>query len=239
MTVDLHTHTLASGHAFNTIDELAAGAAQAGIELLGISDHGPSMEGASKAGYFEMAQRVPKRIGATGVWFGCEANITDLKGRLDLPDATIRGLDFLMAGLHARTPFPRSESAATNTRAIVACIRRYRPLAITHPFTLEFPTIVEEIAQAAADYDVAVEVNLARIRARISARGNACAELTHTRNMLAAAEGCNAAVIIGSDAHHRSELGSTPAELDHLSGILEFDLGRAINFSTERWNLNV
>ena len=35
--LDVHTHTLASGHAYNTIREMAMAASEKGLELLGIT----------------------------------------------------------------------------------------------------------------------------------------------------------------------------------------------------------
>ena len=41
--LDLHTHTVASGHAYCTIHEMAAAAAGKGLEILGITEHAPAM----------------------------------------------------------------------------------------------------------------------------------------------------------------------------------------------------
>ena len=38
-SIDTHTHTLVSGHAYNTIDEMAAYAAGIGVTHLAITDH--------------------------------------------------------------------------------------------------------------------------------------------------------------------------------------------------------
>ena len=43
-TIDTHTHTLVSGHAYNTIDEMAAFAAEKGVTHLAITDHAPKMQ---------------------------------------------------------------------------------------------------------------------------------------------------------------------------------------------------
>ena len=43
--LDVHTHTIASGHAYNTIYEMARAAAEKGLELLGITEHAPTMPG--------------------------------------------------------------------------------------------------------------------------------------------------------------------------------------------------
>ena len=39
VTVDPHTHTIFSGHAFSTIEENARHAKEAGMEAIGMSDH--------------------------------------------------------------------------------------------------------------------------------------------------------------------------------------------------------
>lgn len=46
-TIDTHTHTLVSGHAYNTIDEMAAFAAEKGVTHLAITDHAPKMPGST------------------------------------------------------------------------------------------------------------------------------------------------------------------------------------------------
>lgn len=81
---DLHTHTTGSGHAFSTLDELARAAADADVKVLGVTDHGPSMTGAPTHGYFEMSHRIPRFLHGVRVLFGCEANILDHTGRIDL-----------------------------------------------------------------------------------------------------------------------------------------------------------
>jgi putative hydrolase len=50
--LDSHTHTIASGHAYNTIREMVIAAKEKGLELLAITDHGPKMTGAFSEFYF-------------------------------------------------------------------------------------------------------------------------------------------------------------------------------------------
>ena len=49
---DLHTHTLVSNHAFNTITEMAAAAQKRGLFAMAVTDHGPSMPDAPHPWYF-------------------------------------------------------------------------------------------------------------------------------------------------------------------------------------------
>ena len=50
--LDVHTHTIMSGHAFSTIQEMVTAAAQKGLQVLGITEHGPSIPGACDPIYF-------------------------------------------------------------------------------------------------------------------------------------------------------------------------------------------
>ena len=50
--MDLHTHTLACGHAYNTLYEMARSASEKGVPLFGSSDHAPAMPGSCHKYYF-------------------------------------------------------------------------------------------------------------------------------------------------------------------------------------------
>ena len=43
--LDIHTHTTASGHAYNTLYEMVRAAADQGLTLFGSSAHGPALPG--------------------------------------------------------------------------------------------------------------------------------------------------------------------------------------------------
>ena len=50
--LDVHTHTVASGHAFSTLQEMAAAASEKGLKLLGITEHAPGIPGTCSPIYF-------------------------------------------------------------------------------------------------------------------------------------------------------------------------------------------
>ena len=52
--LDTHTHTIASAHAYSTIQEMAQAAAGKGLKLLAITDHAPGY--ASDARFLAAAQ---------------------------------------------------------------------------------------------------------------------------------------------------------------------------------------
>lgn len=49
--LDIHTHTLVSGHAYGTIREMAQGAQEKGLALLGLSEHAPGIPGTAHPFY--------------------------------------------------------------------------------------------------------------------------------------------------------------------------------------------
>lgn len=113
--LDIHTHTTASGHAYNTIYEMAQSASRKGLALLGISDHGPAMEGSASKHYFRSSRCIPRELYGVKILFGCELNIMDYDGGVDLDEVFAGALDYGIASLHdvCITPGSRAE----NTRA--------------------------------------------------------------------------------------------------------------------------
>ena len=50
--IDLHTHTIVSGHAYSTVKENIEDAIKNGIKYLGLSEHAPAMPGGPHPFYF-------------------------------------------------------------------------------------------------------------------------------------------------------------------------------------------
>lgn len=98
--LDLHTHTLMSGHAFSTLQEMVAEAARKGIRYLGITEHGPSVPGTCDPIYFRNYHVVPRYIGGVRLLMGAELNIMDFQGTLDLDESYYPRFDHLVAGIH-------------------------------------------------------------------------------------------------------------------------------------------
>ena len=60
--LDVHTHTIASGHAYNTIKEMAQSASEKGLELLGITEHAMKMPGTCHSFYFANLKMQSSRL---------------------------------------------------------------------------------------------------------------------------------------------------------------------------------
>jgi putative hydrolase len=207
---DLHAHTISSGHAFSTLDELVGAARRAGLELLAITDHGPSMEGAPHAGYFTMSSRLPDVLDDVRVLVGAEVNIISAKGEMDLSEDLLRGQDIVVAGLHERTPYA-GQSTEENTRALVGAIESGLVHVVSHPYRSQLPIEVRPVAVAAAACGVMLEVNVSLVsHALRSATGHESAVITETRRMLDALGHEGGHCVVSSDAHHTSEVTSFP-----------------------------
>jgi putative hydrolase len=230
LNVDIHVHTVASGHAFGTVGELVSIADERGMSVLGISDHGPSMAGAPHEGYFTMASDIHRWGGSPKILLGCEANIIDCQGRLDLAQDTLRKLDYVMAGLHGRTPYDVvANTLSNNTQAVLACLEAYAPDVLTHPLNPAFPIDLSLVVPTAARLGVALEIN-----SRILWNASTFQLAEHER-FLKFAAGEGASLILSSDAHIPSLVGDMTAFLS-LGGALNEVSGQIINTDGERFS---
>mgnify|MGYP000849565947 FL=1 len=203
---DLHNHTVASGHAYSTIEEIAARAGKIGLELVGISDHGPSMPGGPHLYHFGNRLAVPKLIEGVEILFGVEANIISTCGQLDLPPSILGSLDFVAAGLHPATGY-EGENKADNTKALICAMENPDLDFIVHPGNPRFPMDVEAVVQAAVRTGVALELNNSSLT--ICRRGSegTCFELAKRMAQL------GGKVILGSDSHASCNVGNLDAAL--------------------------
>lgn len=201
LKIDLHVHSLASGHAFNTIFELATYAKKAGVETIAITDHGPSMEGASHLGYFEVLTRLPKVIEGVNILIGCEANVINFDGNIDIPMEIQESLDLVIVGLHRRTPYPESADVSENTNALLRAIEKNKVHIIAHPYRSIYPTDLKRLSEVACRKGIFLEVNLSLL--------SICREdeLRQVRLMLETVSSLNGKVTISSDAHVATEIG--------------------------------
>lgn len=223
---DLHLHSIASGHAFNTVDEITRFAQANGYNLIGISDHGPKMEGSPHSGYFEMLCRLPRKAGGTQILYGCEANILDEYGNLDIPDHLVRTLDYVIAGLHRRTPY-QGHSVAEHTQAVVSAISSGRVDIISHPISLNFLVDAEEIVYFAAQHHVMLEIN--KTVTLEAARKNFNDIVVSSSTLFSMAQEMGVPLLFGSDAHHISEMGLTEDEISLIENTYRLDLCKIVN----------
>ena len=193
--LDIHTHTIASGHAYNTIYEMARSAAEKGVQLLGISDHGPAMEGSASKHYFRSSRCIPRELYGLKILFGCELNIVDLDGAVDLDETFSAALDYGIASMHDVCLTSGTEKE--NLHAYLRAMENPKVHVIGHPDDGAYPVDLGELAKAAADHGVMLELNEASVKPgsyRLNARPNAY-------RMLEACAKHGTQVLVSSDAH--------------------------------------
>ena len=193
--LDLHTHTIASGHAYSTIQEMARAAADKGLEILGITEHAPALPGACDPIYFRNLHVVPRQMYGVRLLMGVELNILDTTGRLDLDERHYRCCDIRIAGIHALCW--QGGTRTQNTDAMLAAIENPWTHIISHPGDGTAELDFEPIVRAAARTQTLLEINsssLIPLRGKTQARPNNLEILSLCRK-------ADVPVILGSDAH--------------------------------------
>lgn len=193
--LDTHVHSIASGHAFNTVKELCEYSCMHGLQLICITDHGPVMQGTAHEGYFTMGESLPFNIGETRVLFGCECNVKNGLGELDLSDDILKNLDVVLVGLHEKTPFDKAKGTDYNTKALQLAMCNPMVDIVAHPYRKEFPTDIKRIVETAKMTNCLLELN-----SRVIMQDKNELNIAH-RNMLEYCSEMNVKVVIASDAH--------------------------------------
>ncbi len=210
---DLHTHTVSSGHAYSTIIENARAAAERGLALLAMTDHGPAMPGAPHVYHFGNLKALPETISGVRILKGIEANVMDRNGTLDIDEARLASLDIVLAGLHTFcAPYGSVEE---NTAMMINAMKNPWVDGIVHPGNPEYPVDEEAIVRAAVEYDVAIELNNSSLT--VSRQGSR----PHCDNIARLAKLHGAKVMLGTDSHFADSVGdfSSAVELIDRHGI--------------------
>lgn len=225
--MDLHTHTAASGHAYNTLQELALSASRKNLTLLGCSDHAPAMPGSCHAFHFINFKVIPRTLCGVKLMMGIELNIMDYEGKVDLEQNLLESLDYSIASLH--TPCIAGGTAVENTNALLGAIRNPAIHIIGHPDDGRFPVDYDTLAAAAKEHRTLLEVNtssLSPLSFRQGARENYITMLELCRHY-------KTSVIINSDAHSEADIGNHQRALELLEEI-RFPEELVVNTSISR-----
>ncbi len=211
--VDLHTHTLASGHAYSSLSELIAQAKKKKLTHLGISDHAPGLPGTTHPFYFQNFKVIPRRYGNLKLLCGAEVNIMDLDGTFDLAENELKLIDYGIASLHHVCL--ESGSIDENSNAIIKAMSSPYIQIIGHPDDHQFQLDYERVVYHANKEHILLEINassLAPNSFRINAHKNISTMLSYCKKM-------DAPIIIGSDAHIASDVGNFHHALELIKSL--------------------
>lgn len=193
--LDVHTHSIVSGHAYSSIQEMAVAASEKGLKILGITEHAPELPGACDPIYFRNLHVVPREMYGVRLLLGAELNILDTKGTLDLDEDYYRILDLRIAGIHSLCW--KGGTREENTYAMLQAIRNPWTQIISHPGDGTALLDFEPIVLAAKETRTLLEINSSSmdpVRHKKEARENNLEILRLCRRY-------EVPIILGSDAH--------------------------------------
>lgn len=194
--VDTHSHTLASGHAYSTIKEMAEMAKEHGMEAIVFTEHAPEMPGTCGMYYFENMKILPRERYGIKTFFGVELNILNSNGDVDMVPELMKKMDLTIASIH--TPCFHSEKTVDEvTKAVINAMKNPYINVIGHPDDSRFPVDYEAIVKAAKETGTLLEVNNSSMRPD-NKREKAVENL---RIMLKFCKKYGVSITTGSDSH--------------------------------------
>ena len=198
---DLHTHTIVSGHAYTTLMENIDYCAKKGIKILGTSDHAPSMPGAPHYWYFANLKVLPRVIKDVIILRGCEANITDIDGNIDLPFDGMKNLDYMIASFHE--PIFTPKTLKENTQAILNVMDKYEKVEILgHLGNPNYELDYDAIIKKAHDKNIMIEINNSSL-----AGASRVGSDVNCEKVAILCKKYKTKVILTSDAHFSNRIG--------------------------------
>ena len=226
--LDVHTHTVASGHAYSSLQEMAQAAADKGLKILGITEHGPGIPGTCNPMYFRNMHCVPRQLYGIRLMRGAELNIRNANGDICLDEEHWRMLNLRIAGIHSLCW--EGGTMEENTEGVVKAMRNPFMQIISHPGDGTAELDFERLMQVSKETHTLLEINnhsLAPIRHKEVARPN---NLT----LLRLAKKYDTPLILGSDAHFSTMI----AQYDNVMPLLkevDFPDELIINYDVERF----
>lgn len=199
---DMHTHSIASGHGTScTISDMAKCAAQKGLKLLGITDHGPATLAAGTPSYFRSLTFSPKKRFGVELLYGIELNILDTNGSVDLEEELLSRLDYAIASMHAQNY--KSGTREENTLAYLNVMKNPHVKILGHCDNPHYPVDYEALAACAKEHQVLFEINEASL-APYGYRGD-----TRAANLeiLRCCVKYQVPVLLSSDSHGSGHIG--------------------------------
>ena len=211
--MDTHTHSIASGHAYSTVDENLRWAAEKGLEMVALTDHAPGMKDTTGHAYFANLHVLPEKLHGVRLLRGIELNILDFHGKVDMDKEVLDRLDLAIASLHV--PCIKPGSRKENTSALLKAMENPYVDIIGHPGDPRYDVDFQEVFRQAKETGTLLEVNNASLIPggfRDGSQENVKAILRWSME-----EGIP--VVLGSDAHFYTGIGDFSYALDLLKEV--------------------
>lgn len=224
--LDTHCHTIVSGHAYSTLEEVVKKAADEGLELVAITDHAPGLPGGAHMFYFSNLHVVPNNMYGIEVLRGIEVNIISYDGNIDVDDYTLSRLDIVIASLHP--PCLDFGNIEQNTNAVIGAMKNPYVNIIGHPDDGRYPLDYDKVVKAARDYNVLLELNNTSLNPKGFRKG-----IENDKIMLKKCMELNVPIVLGSDAHISFDVGNFDNSIKLLEEI-NFPKELVVNTSKDK-----
>lgn len=225
--IDLHTHSIAAGHAYSTFQENVQAAFAKGLSVYGFSEHGPAMPGGPHPFFFQNFRVLPEEYKGMRILKGCEANIIDLEGHLDLEDSILAHMDYVIASMHP--PCVTPGTAVENTDCLIKIMDYPAVQIIGHPDDARFPLEYDRLVQAAKEKGVLLEVNNSSLSPVSVRKGG----LENVQTYLTLCKEHGVPVILGTDSHYAPLIGDF-SYADKVLKDMEFPEELVVNTNLEQ-----
>lgn len=206
---DIHTHTTISDHAYSTLSENAKEAYTKGLELIAMTNHGPSMEDGAHIWHFMNFSVLPPFIEGIPVLPGAETNLKNPTGEVDLPDSVLKGLGVVIASIHNPTYDFGGEDDCTN--AWLNVLDNPYIHILGHIGRGNFPFDIEKVIKKAKEKDVLIEINACTLKK--PDRRPICHEIA------LCCKKHDAKIVVNSDAHYCKSIGEFDDAINFLLSI--------------------
>lgn len=227
LVADLHTHTVACGHAYSTFCENVVAAYNKDLLVYGFSEHAPALLKGTERAFFANLKVLPSEYKGMRILKGCEVNIIDLDGNLDLDEPLLSSLDYVIASLHIDCL--QSGTAKENTDCLIRVMDYPFVDIIAHPDNSQFPLEYERLVLAAKEKEVLLEVNESSLKPTSSRPGGK----ENVMEYLRLCKKYQAPIIVNTDAHYAALIG----EFTYAEAVLEeldFPEELVVNTSPEK-----
>ena len=169
LQADLHTHTIASTHAYSTIMENCVCAEKAGLKAIAMTDHAMGMPDSPHIWHFANMTCLPRKISNVTVIRGSEVNIVH-GGGLDVDEYFLGMLEWAVASMHHETY--NAQTPEEHTKDYLEICKNPYVDVIGHCASDEFLFDYEPVIKAFKEYGKLVEINESSIINKKGARRN-------------------------------------------------------------------
>lgn len=222
---DLHTHTVASTHAYSTVLENARYAADAGLCAMAITDHTPaSVDGPHVWHFHNLHKAIPRELFGVKILYGAESSIIDYDGTLDFPDGECASLDWIIASIH-RSHLKKA-SPEEITRLYMGVAENPHVDVIGHCATVGYEFDYESCVQKFRDCGKLVEINESSITWKNTG--------DNYREIIRLCKKHEVPVVVNSDGHFCTVIGHFENSL-RLLAEQDFPEELVINADCERF----